>query len=164
MNKIVLWEHPQYFTKFKFNKKKLILHRATMKYYQNYIGKKYDVEYINFNESFNENNYFIFDPIDNIELPNKYNIIESPNFLLNKNLYANYRKKTKSFFFNGFYTWSKKQIDLIPKVKSQDKYNRERFKGNIKIPNLPGLTKTDLKYIHSAKKYVNRHFKDNYRD
>ena len=35
----VLYEHPQYFKKYKFNKKKLILHRASMKYYFNYLKK-----------------------------------------------------------------------------------------------------------------------------
>ena len=27
-----IYEHPQYFTKYKFNKKKIILHRASMNY------------------------------------------------------------------------------------------------------------------------------------
>ena len=38
-NHIVLWEHPQYFLKYNFNKKKLILHRASMKYYYDMLKK-----------------------------------------------------------------------------------------------------------------------------
>ena len=50
-HKIILWEHPQYFTKYKFNKKKLILHRASMKYYESYLKKKnFDVTYIEFDK------------------------------------------------------------------------------------------------------------------
>ena len=35
----VLWEHPQYFTKYNYNKKRLVMHRASMKYYQDYLKK-----------------------------------------------------------------------------------------------------------------------------
>jgi deoxyribodipyrimidine photolyase-related protein len=41
ITKIVLWEHPDFFTKYNFNKKKLVLHRASMKYfYDNNLKKK----------------------------------------------------------------------------------------------------------------------------
>ena len=36
ISKVYLWEHKQYFTKYKYNKKKLILHRASMKLYNDY--------------------------------------------------------------------------------------------------------------------------------
>jgi hypothetical protein len=45
---IYLVEHPQYFVKYNFNKKKLILHRASMKYYydklQQKIGKNVSIK------------------------------------------------------------------------------------------------------------------------
>ena len=37
---IILYEHPQYFKKYNFNKKKLMLHRASMKEYQDLLKKK----------------------------------------------------------------------------------------------------------------------------
>ena len=37
---VILYEHPQYFTKYKFNKKKLVLHRASMKIFEKYLIKK----------------------------------------------------------------------------------------------------------------------------
>ena len=40
---IYIWEHPSFFTKYNFNKKKLVLHRASMKSY-------YDVKYIEYDE------------------------------------------------------------------------------------------------------------------
>ena len=33
----LLWEHPHYFQKYNYNKKKLMLHRASMKYYEDYL-------------------------------------------------------------------------------------------------------------------------------
>jgi len=66
---IVLWEHPSFFTKYNFNKKKLLLHRASMKYYfdklPNSIKKK---EYIDFNVKHSKPTHaFYFDPINKIE-------------------------------------------------------------------------------------------------
>ena len=40
-NKYILYEHPHYFKKYNYNKKKLILHRASMKYYYEYLKKKW---------------------------------------------------------------------------------------------------------------------------
>ena len=46
IKKVFIHEHPQYFTKYNFNKKKLILHRASMKKYENYLlNEGYDVKY-----------------------------------------------------------------------------------------------------------------------
>ena len=39
--------------------------------------------------------------------------------------------------FTNFYMWSKKELDLYPTLKSKDKFNREQFKKDLKIPKLP---------------------------
>ena len=54
-----------------------------------------------------------------------------------------------------------KKIDVIPKIKSQDKSNRKKMPNDIKIPNLPS-NKKDLKYIQEAIKYVDKYFPNNY--
>ena len=41
--------------------------------------------------------YKLFDPINKLKLPGKYEIIDSPNFLLGKELTEKYRKKTDKF-------------------------------------------------------------------
>ena len=162
-NKYILWEHPQYFTKYKFNKKKLILHRASMKYYFDYLKKnKFNVSYLNFNKKLTIKKYILFDPIDKLKLKGQYKIIESPNFILTKELYLKYQKKSESFFFNGFYMWGKKQIDLIPKIKSTDKMNREIFDNKLEIPKLPSIGQNDKKYIKSAIMYIEKYFMNNY--
>ena len=171
MKEIILFEHPQYFTKYNFNKKKLVLHRASMKYYFDYLIKKgYNVKYVNYDKGETiKNCTHCFDPIDKINLSKfgngngKMEMLESPNFMCTKENYLEYRKKTQTFFFNSFYMWCKKKVDIIPDIKSQDKYNRNSFDSSIPIPKLPKNSGTsDKKYIEEAKKYVESNFKSNY--
>ena len=158
----IIYEHPHYFKSYKYNKKKLILHRASMKYYHDYLKKnKIKSKYVEFDEKLKIKDYKIFDPVDKIKLPGKPEILETPNFLLSKEIYEEYRKKTKKFFFNGFYMWGKKKIDVLPNVKSQDKYNRKSLPKDEKIPKVPS-NKSDQKYINEAIKYINKHFSRNY--
>lgn len=158
--KIIIYEHPQYFKKYNFNKKKLILHRASMKCYFDYLKKKkFKVDYIEFDKKLPNVDYKYFDPIDNIKI--KGIMIESPNFILNKDLYQEYRNKTEHFMFNNFYLWSKKELDIYPNLKSQDKLNRDKYTDDIKIPKIPDNS-SDEKYINEAIKYINKNFKNNY--
>ena len=130
--KIVLYEHPHYFKKYNYNKKRLMLHFATMEYYKDYLKENgYKVRLIKYNKKFTLKSYDIFDPIDKIKLEGEPNILESPNFLLKMMNYEQYRKKTDKFFFNSFYMWGKKIIDVIPNVKSQDKDNRKKLPKNL---------------------------------
>ena len=93
-------------------------------------------------------------------MPGKYEIIESPNFLLTKDHYRKHRDKTDKFFFNAFYMWCKKQLNILPNIKSQDKYNRKKLP-NIKIPKITTNIQ-DIKYIKIGIKYVNNNFYKNY--
>lgn len=162
---IVLWEHPHYFKDYNYNKKKLLLHRASMKYYYDYLKKKKrKVKYYEFNEKPKLNEYHIFDPVNDmklLKLKGKYEILETPNFLLTNEEYELHRKKTDKFFFNGFYMWGKGIVDIIPKIKSQDKDNRKKMPKGTNIPGVPSNS-NDKKYIDDASKYVNKNFKNNY--
>ncbi len=165
IKEIIIWEHPHYFKKYKYNKKKLILHRASMKYYYDYLKEySYNVHYLEFNKKPNINNYKVFDPIDKIKLPNHFEMLESPNFLLNKEHYDefNEQRKSKRVIFNNFYMWSKKKLDIYPKLKSMDKMNREVYKDKLKVPSIPKIGKIDNEYIKEAIKYVEKHFPNNY--
>lgn len=169
-----LWEHPQYFTKYNFNKKKLVLHRATLKYYEAYLKSKKvksityldyqlkDTKFLKTLKMGKDEEYLVFDTIDKIKLPGKPILLESPNFLLTKNDYLEYRKKTDKFLFNNFYMWSKDKLDILKGIKSQDKLNRQKLPKNIDIPPLPNLSTNDKKCITSAIKYVEKHFANNY--
>jgi deoxyribodipyrimidine photolyase-related protein len=160
--KYIIWEHPHYFESYKYNKKKILMHKASMNYYYDYLKKnKFKCEYVDINQKLTIKDYTIFDPIDKIKLSSKCTIIESPNFLLNKEIYATYREKTDKFFFNAFYMWSKKLLNIMPDIKSQDKLNRKKLPNNIQIPKVASNAK-DKKYIDSNISYVNKNFKNNY--
>jgi len=159
---IYIWEHPHYFKTFNYNKKKLILHRSSMKYYFDYLKKNnLQVSYIQYNDTFNLKDYLVVDPIDKIKLPGKYELLESPNFLMTKEQYSQYRQKTDKYLFNNFYMWSKDILNILPGVKSQDKMNRNKLPKNVEIPKLPS-NKTDTRYIKEAISYVETNFPKNY--
>jgi deoxyribodipyrimidine photolyase-related protein len=161
-----LWEHPHYFKTYNYNKKKIILHKASLLYYLDYLkGNNFKVKYIPINKKLDLKEYKIYDPVDKIKLPGKYDIIETPNFLLSKEIYKKYIdkyvKKSGRYFFNSFYMFGKKELNLIPNIKSKDKFNRKKLNKNIKIPPLPS-NKNDLKYIQKAITFTNKNFKNNY--
>ena len=157
-----LYEHPHYFKSYNYNKKKIILHRASMKYYFNYLkDNNFKVKYYNFKSKPLISKYQLFDPIDKIKLYGKYEIIDSPNFLLTLDNYNQYKKKSDKFFFNSFYMWGKKIVDIIPNIKSTDRENRNKLDKNVKIPKVPS-NKSDKQYIDEAIKYVNKNFSKNY--
>ena len=165
ISKVYLWEHKQYFTKYKYNKKKLILHRASMKLYNDYLKKQgFKTQYIEYTDLIDsKKSYIMFDPIDKLNFK-KYKIsyLESPNFLLTKYIYNEYRQKTDKFLFNNFYIFGKKKINVIPTIKSQDKDNRKKIPKSLKLPKLSHQhTKTEKEYINEAKKYVSKHFSKN---
>jgi deoxyribodipyrimidine photolyase-related protein len=165
ITEIIVWEHPQYFIKYKYNKKRIVLHRASLQHYFNQYKTdgRYSVQYCEFNKKPKlTKSYIYFDPIDKIKLPPGGNKLESPNFLLSTELLQEYHEKTNSFFFNGFYMWAKSKLDIIPKIKSQDKKNRKSIPKGTKLPFLSLLGKDDRKYIKEAEQYVEKNFPKNY--
>jgi len=100
---IYIIEDPIYFTRFPFHKIKLCYHRATMKFYYDYlINNKFNVQYIDYyNVKYNDiitkkvNEIYLYDPIDH-ELHNKllkYNItiLDNPGFTETFEELENYR-------------------------------------------------------------------------
>lgn len=162
---ITLWEHPHYFTSINYNKKKLILHRASMKYYYSKI-KGYPKSYIEYNKELPKSlkDIVYFDPIDDsCHLPGEK--LESPGFLLSKaQLSLYYDKKTiknkphKRIIFNNFYKFYKSHLNM-PMHKSQDKHNRKKMP-NIEIPPMPKLSKST--HLKEAINYVKKNFPNNY--
>lgn len=155
--KYIIWEHPQYFTKYKFNKKKLLLHRLSMQLLFNKLKKIRAVRYVNFNQYPNLTEYIMYDPIDKLKLKPKIKLT-SPNFLLTPNDYNEYREKTNKFFFHNFYNWAKQKLNIIPHIKSQDKLNRNKLPKSYKIYALP---KNSSIHMRDANKYINKHFAKN---
>ncbi len=166
-----------------FTKLKLVLHRASMKYYFDYLKKnKFDIEYIEYNKVKNYsfikkyNTINLFDPADHLFLErlnkvtkkNKQdvNIIDTPMFLLtlsDLDEYMKHRGKSKTFFHKHFYTWQLKKLDIPYISKSYDEMNRKKIPNNIELPKkIIEKNDNDTKYVKEAKQYIDKNFKNNY--
>ena len=158
----IIWEHPHYFKKYKYNQKKILLHHGSMMYYYNMLKKyKFKTSFISYGKNCNLKEYTIFRPPERIKLPGKPIMIDTPYFMVTHELLTKYRKKTDKFFFHNFYTFMKKELDIIPNVKSKDKENRKRMPKNIKIPKIPS-NKPDSKFVKMGIDFTKRKFKKNY--
>lgn len=175
---VILWEHPQYFTKFRYNKKKLILHRASMKEYEHTLQtKNRNVTYLEYHMPMNKvkailkthASIALIDPIDKLDLSFHRNItiLPSPGLLLTSEDHVHYRGKTEHFFFHHFYQFGKKTlantfpvIQVLVDIPSTDKQNRKKLPKDAPIPSLPELPMSP--FVDEAAAYVEEHFPRNY--
>jgi len=168
--KIVLWEHPDFFTKYKFNKKKLILHRASMKKYASNLERKWKVEYIEYNQRHVVLDCAVmFDPINRMKGFSSVVQLESPNFLLTtgflENVYKQKKSKTSIRFTSYFYPRAKTELGILEDTKSMDALNRKSLKSfehKELLPYVPILSRENEKYVDEARQYVSQHFSNNY--
>jgi len=70
--KYILWECPHFFTDYNYNKKKLMLHRASMRYqYDLMKSQGYSITYLEFNKklptSKSQRQYILYYPINKID-------------------------------------------------------------------------------------------------
>lgn len=168
-DRIIMWEHPMFFKHYKFNKKKLILHRASMKQLLDTLEHKgYNVKYIEFHEKHKvENNSILYDPINEMKDFKFSRLIEPPNFLVPKSflndIYVGKKSKTSMSFTNYFYPRIKSYIKVLENIPSQDEKNR---KGDIpntereKFRPLPVFKNN--RFTKEAIKYIEKHFPSNY--
>jgi deoxyribodipyrimidine photolyase-related protein len=184
MDMIIIIEEPFYFTSKKFHKQKLVLHRASMKYYYEKIKNKYQdknikyLEYdkINYNEVFKNNDIYIFDPIDKPIIKkfktfsSQITIIDTPSFLETLADLEEYRNKytnKKNYYHDrSFYKWQRKRLNLLMNGDkplgdkwSFDKENRNKYDDGYKEPEIKIYNN---KYLTEAKKYINKNFKNNF--
>lgn len=167
---IIIYEHPLFFVAHSYHKLKLILHRASMKYYQDFIKSKYNktTQYINFDDKLILSKYteiHCYDPVDYTIAKefNKFNNVflhNTPLFIETIGDLTQFHNKYPKAKHSTFYNWQKKNLNIIPDIKSTDKENRNKFpkdyKENYKI------VFTSNKYVSDAVKYINKHFKDNF--
>ena len=176
--RVVLWEHRDFFTKFRFNKKKLVLHRASMRYSHDKVllpllseFKKGHCEYVEVRRKGHRvpKGAVCFDPINRVYALKGARTIETPNFLLTKDQYSALMKKNGHFktknlnFTRHFYAFCKQQLKYMQDVPSQDRENRGAMKDGVAVPPLPSpADRSERKYVEEAVAYVNRHFPKNY--
>jgi deoxyribodipyrimidine photolyase-related protein len=189
---IYLVEEWLFFRQYKFHQQKLVLHRASMKFYENWLQQnQYTVQYIETNEKENDCRQLIAgfakQKITSIHIAavtdnwllkriqqacNTNNITlhiyNNPNFLNTPQSVDDYFNKRKTYFQTDFYTWQRKQRNILLEEDGKpvggkwtfDADNREKFPKKEKAPALQ-LSKEN-KYIAEAKHYIEQHFFTNY--
>ena len=180
IDRIYLYEHPAFFTKFKYNKKKLLLHRATMKNFYEELKEDFEVVYLDYQENLTDcfaeiNNIKLFDPVNKEirkEIVNlafssslKLKIMESPNFLTTMEKNNQYFKEN-DYFHQEYYKMQRKRLNILLDNDNNpeggkwsfDSKNRKKFPKQIDIPKTP---KFNNKFISEAADYVENNFKDN---
>lgn len=164
---VYLVEEGRYFTDFNFHKKKLILHRASMKAYGEYLlGRGYRVRYIEYKKDWREMvagcRIYIVDPCDTKLLksfPETAIIHDSPAFI------GGELKKGKKYLMGNYYKEQRRRLNILMEggkplggVWSFDKENRKKLpKGHI----CPSISTCENKYIEEARKYVEKNFPRN---
>jgi deoxyribodipyrimidine photolyase-related protein len=169
---IILYEHPKFFTEYNYHKAKLVFHRATMKAYYDIMKKKYNIQYVEFDQKLKlKGEIIIYDPID-LQIEKEFKkyknliLIQSRLFILTNNELDEYIHFTTKPYFNAtFYKWIRVKKNILMKGEkplggkwSFDVENRLPFKTNYKESELKF---TNNSYINEAKKYIETNFKDN---
>lgn len=184
VDRVYLVEDPVFFgfrdKKMRFNKLKLVLHRGSMKYYEDYLKKKkYKVEYIEFDKLQNLkysflsklkdicyyelNDHLLQKRLDKYTKDKNVDIFYNPNFLVTTEVLDKYHEKKNNknkYFHKNFYDFIKEELDILKGTKSYDNENRNALPKNMKIPELPNKKKN--KYETEAIKYINKLFPKNY--
>ena len=144
----VLYEHPIFFSKVHINK--LILHRASMKYYYDYLKQNnFKIKYVSAKP---KNITEMFDPVDKILEKEYYSVIihKSPMFLHSIEDLKDYSGK---LFHNSFKLWSIEKLNLKGLNKSYDVNNRKKIK---ELPSIIQYNVSNSGYVNEAKVYVKK--------
>lgn len=181
-NKTFLVEEAEFFTVYKYNKNKLVLHRASMKFYEKYLKSRgFDVEYVEFNENWlkvlreeNADEIFTYE-LNNFGLQDKFldsgfkiSFIKSPMFLSSNEEFGEFFSSKKHFSQTSFYIYMRKKYKLLLDENSKpqglkwtyDKENRQKIPSGTNIPDLLKLNKNV--YVDEALEYVEKNFPDNF--
>jgi deoxyribodipyrimidine photolyase-related protein len=187
---LFLVEDSLYFSQYNFHKQKLVLHRASMKYYEQYLQQAgYRVTYI---DCFTHKNvedllkhlskdyqaisyvdttdYLLERRLSRYAAKHKLHInkIASPNFLLQPDEFKQQLGKGKKYFMASFYIQQRKKFSILVEPDGEptggkwsfDEENRKKLPSSISIPAPKKIFSN--KFIAEAIYYVDRHFTANY--
>lgn len=181
---VYIYEHPLYFTHYKYHKLKLTLHRATMKEYYDHLLTTYHctVKYLEY--TYNISKLFkklhnkrvnMFDPVDHDlakefkSLSKKNNIelfmYDTPLFICKMNDLTEYLINNK-YHQTTFYIWQRKRLNILLEDNkpiggkwTYDTENRLPFPQNFHTDTKFNINNS--KYVKNAAIYINTHFKNN---
>ncbi len=164
---VFLVEEQRYFLDFKFHKKKLIFHRASMRAYRDFlIERGHRVHYIESGEDWRSElanrELSAARPFDHKleeSLPGGITLLDPPSFL------GGDLKKSKRYLMAGFYKKQRRRLGILmdddkPKGGkwSFDKENRKKLPRDHKVPR---IEVREDSYIEEAVRYVKSNFPDN---
>jgi deoxyribodipyrimidine photolyase-related protein len=187
---VYLVEDHLYFTQFNFHQQKILLHRASMKYYEQLLKSKgYKVNYIEFSQHESLDAVFqqiqasgmtvvhYTETVDYLlerrikRFSKNYQISltlhRTPDFLLTVDEFR-VMTDSKKYFMANFYIQQRKKFKIlvdeegepIGKKWSFDTENRKKITKNISLPDV--YTPAENQYVLEAKQYVTKHFSSNY--
>lgn len=187
-DRVILIEAGRFFSDFHFHKKKLVFHRACLKYYQDMLKKSCRVSYLEHGKLRDNNSIgsyllgnnidqvYLYDPVDH-ELKKQimkdlneagvgFTFLESELFICCEADLKEHFQGLDHFSMNSFYIRQRKNLNiLVHDGKAEggkwsfDKENRLKLKSNVKVPQL-NYPKSN-KFIKEAVGYVNSNFKNN---
>lgn len=189
---IYLIEEYLFFRQYAFHQQKLVLHRASMQYYQQWLmAQGYRVIYIDTNHPLQDCRELVrqlaLEQITEIHISaladdwlgkrmllscRKHQIElithQSPNFLNSQTSVENYFSKRKTYFQTDFYTWQRKERKLLLEADGkplggQWTFDSENRKPFPKKGIAPAMpTFQDNVFLEEARNYVQQHFPKNY--
>lgn len=192
---IFIIEEPAYFGDHKmqlnYNKLKLIYHRASMKYYNDYITNstpihthKIKIKYLDYktltlSKGYNPIKQYkqihLFNPVDTY-LESKYKKLfknkliyhQTPLFLCTDEDLESYHQSKpnkESYYHSSFYKWQRGRLNILPDSKTYDTENRNMMPLDTKVPPLPknDSSTSAKKYLDEAISYVQNTWKNNLR-
>jgi len=182
---MIFYEAKEYFLKYNYNKKKIILHRASMQNFYNELiheskNQNTKITYFNYKTELKDiikdfDSLSIFDPINKgikkkikdlcSALDIDLSILESPNFL-SSNKYNKEFFKDNDFFQHKYYQMQRKRLNILLDADGKpeggkwsfDSKNRKKFPKDVEIPELPEFNND---YLEEAKSYTAENFADN---
>jgi deoxyribodipyrimidine photolyase-related protein len=189
---VYLVEETLYFNQYNFNKKKLVLHRASMKFYANYLAKQgVDVTYIEAKDELADIGKLVdhlarqkvaqihhADTADNWlekrlnERCNKHHIVltkhRTPNYLNSPEDVAGYFDHRKTYFQTDFYITQRKQRNILLEPNGEPIGGKWTYdtENRLKFPKNEVVPLLDVPpendFVKEAKLYVEKHFAGNY--
>jgi len=189
---VYLVEEWHFFNQYQFHKEKLVLHRASMKFYEQFLkAQGVVVHYIESNKIQNKcellieqlhsnkvKQIHIVDPVDNWLLEKikssckKYGIeltiYDSPNFLNTINQVADYFSKKKTYFQTDFYTWQRKTRNILLEKDGKPLGGKWTYDADnrSKFPKKEAAPKLPSappnNYISEAVSYIQKNYPNNY--
>lgn len=189
---VYLVEEPLFFNQYNFHQQKLVLHRASMKFYESFLLEKgIVVHYVEASQKESDirnllpvlaakgiSEIIFIDPVDdwllkrlkkaaidsNIVLQGK----TSPNFLNKMEEVDSFFENKKTYFQTDFYIWQRKQRKLLLDASQKPLGGKWTFDADnrVKFPkgeSVPVITfPSDNKWVQEAKLYCQKYFGNNY--